>query len=70
MMKEKLTILLAVLVISVAISGCKPGGPAKGVVAVGLPAPEFSVVSMTTGKPLSSSELRGKVIFVHFWATW
>ncbi len=69
-MKNKLTILLMVLIVAAALSGCKPGGSKIGAVAVGLPAPDFSLVDMKTGKQLSSSELRGKVIFVHFWATW
>jgi cytochrome oxidase Cu insertion factor (SCO1/SenC/PrrC family) len=67
-MKNKFLLLLMVLML--AFSGCKQGAPTKSAVAVGLPAPEFSVVDMKTGKPVSSSELRGKVIFLHFWATW
>jgi len=32
-------------------------------------APEFSVTSLD-GKPVSLSSFRGKVVMVHFWATW
>ncbi len=33
------------------------------------PAPEFELKG-PAGKPLSLSELKGKVVFVNFWATW
>ena len=36
---------------------------------VDLPAPDFTVKRLD-GKPLRLSELRGKVVFVNFWATW
>jgi hypothetical protein len=68
MMNNKVILLL--MAVLIAFAGCKPSGQTRNAVAVGLPAPDFSVVNMTTGKTLSSSELRGKVIFVHFWATW
>jgi thiol-disulfide isomerase/thioredoxin len=31
--------------------------------------PDFSVIDLQ-GRPLSSSDLRGKVVLVDFWATW
>jgi cytochrome c biogenesis protein CcmG/thiol:disulfide interchange protein DsbE len=72
MMKGKQIILLAVLVViaAVIVFGLKEAGNGKKVVAVGIYAPDFSVVDATTGKTVSSSDLRGKVVFVHFWATW
>ena len=33
-------------------------------------APGFEVNDAVTGKKLSSSLLKGKIIFVHFWASW
>jgi peroxiredoxin len=33
------------------------------------PAPDFELTDLT-GKSISLSDLRGKVIFVNFWATW
>lgn len=37
--------------------------------AVGSSLPDFSVTGLQ-GQPLSSSDLRGKVVLVDFWATW
>ncbi len=68
-MKNRLIILSMAIVIALVFAGCKPGGSARRAVEVGLAAPEFTLVNMTTGKPVSSSELRGKVVFVHFWST-
>ncbi len=36
---------------------------------IGMPAPNFTVQSHE-GRKISSQELRGKIIFLHFWATW
>jgi hypothetical protein len=33
-------------------------------------APGFEVVDAVSGKKLSSSDLKDKIIFVHFWASW
>jgi thiol-disulfide isomerase/thioredoxin len=33
------------------------------------PAPEFTLTDLD-GRPISSAALRGKVVFVNFWATW
>jgi hypothetical protein len=67
----KKIILLAVFVVVAAVIafGLREAGNGRKVVAVGLSAPEFTLVNGATGKPMSSSELRGKVIFLHFWAT-
>jgi len=40
-----------------------------GKVEPGQPAPEFSM-NDTTGKPISLSSLKGKVVLVDFWASW
>lgn len=48
----------------VALQG--PGGPA---LRVGSNAPEFSL-ERADGSPISLQELRGRVVFVNFWATW
>jgi cytochrome c biogenesis protein CcmG/thiol:disulfide interchange protein DsbE len=71
-MKSKHVILLAVLVgiAAVIVFGLKEAGNGKKVVAVGLYSPEFTVVDARTGRALSSSDLKGKVLFVHFWASW
>jgi cytochrome c biogenesis protein CcmG/thiol:disulfide interchange protein DsbE len=71
-MKGKHVILLAVLVgiAAVIVFGLKEAGNGRKAVAVGLYSPDFMVADATTGKTLSSSDLRGKVLFVHFWASW
>ncbi len=35
-----------------------------------LKTPSFDVRDAVNGKRLSSSELKDKIIFVHFWASW
>jgi cytochrome c biogenesis protein CcmG/thiol:disulfide interchange protein DsbE len=71
-MKSKQMILLAVLIgiAAVIAFGLKEAGNGKKAVAVGLYSPDFTVVDARTGKALSSSSLKGKVLFVHFWASW
>lgn len=44
-------------------------GPVRTVVVEGAPAPEFRLPALD-GKLLSLSDFRGKVVMVHFWATW
>lgn len=34
------------------------------------PAPDVTVVSLTTGSTLKLSDLKGKVVLLNFWATW
>jgi cytochrome c biogenesis protein CcmG/thiol:disulfide interchange protein DsbE len=70
-MKGKQIILLLLLAAGAAaiILSVRHGGTKKPV-AVGLYAPDFSVTDFRTGKTLSSSDLKGKVILVNFWASW
>jgi len=63
MKKIKLLILLGCLVLLLAAYG-EPWAAA-----VGKPAPDFDTVDMQ-GNARSLSDLRGKVVFVNFWATW
>ena len=44
-------------------------GPRKDVAEVGKPAPQFTLVD-TKGKTWDLTELKGKVVFLNFWATW
>lgn len=39
-------------------------------VSEGLYAPEFEVMDSSSGKKLLSADLKGKVLFVNFWASW
>ena len=42
----------------------------KVIVAEGRPAPVFEVAATSDGAMLSSSQLRGRVVFLNFWASW
>lgn len=46
-----------------------PGAARNPLRAAGLEAPDFAMVDVT-GKPVSLSALRGKVVVLDFWATW
>jgi len=48
---------------------CFACGQGPQVAEIGKPAPDFTLVD-TKGKTWSLSELKGKVVFVNFWATW
>ncbi len=63
MKKIKLLILIGCLALLLAACG------ESRVAAVGKPAPAFDTVDMQ-GNVRSLSDLRGKVVFVNFWATW
>lgn len=58
---KPLILSLGILLITLNYSGCTSKDK-NG-------APEFTVYDLS-GKQLSSSNLKGKVVFVHFWATW
>lgn len=58
--------LLVLLCVSLLVSAC--GQPPK-VAKIGETAPDFTLVDIK-GKTWTLSELKGKVVFVNFWATW
>ena len=63
-MKKIAALILAVcLVLSITACGESP------VASIGKPAPDFDTVDLK-GKVWSLSKLKGKVVFVNFWATW
>ncbi|MDO8491296.1 MAG: redoxin domain-containing protein, partial [Dehalococcoidia bacterium] len=73
-------LLLAASVVTVATVSCQPAVPKattpSGVAAtrqiaprVGSLAPDFTV-KMLTGETLRLSDLRGKPVFLNFWASW
>ncbi|WP_309713939.1 TlpA disulfide reductase family protein [Armatimonas sp.] len=41
----------------------------KPLLAVGMPAPDFTVYTLD-GKPIKLSDLKGKIVVMDFWATW
>ena len=64
--------LLAIVALFAAGAGAyawlrPPSGPA---LRPGTLAPEFSLPLLDGGPPVSLASLRGKVVFVNFWATW
>lgn len=64
--------LLVLACFSLALAACSKSDSSK-VVAVATekkPAPEISVVSISSGATLKLSELKGKVVLLNFWATW
>ena len=63
MKKIRLLIFMSVLALFIAACGEKP------VATVGKPAPDFDTVDLK-GDVVSLSDLKGKVVFVNFWATW
>lgn len=71
--KAKKTILLVVLVAAVLpalVYLFLQSGPRESkVIGVGDRAPEFSLPGLD-GRQVRLSDLRGKVVLVHFWATW
>ena len=57
-------ILVAILVIGLAITGCEAEAPETS-----NKAPDFELPDLD-GKPVSLSDFRGKPVFLNFWATW
>lgn len=70
MKKAVLFIFIAVLALAALVYvTSRQGGPRAKPVQSGDPAPEFSLPTLD-GRMVSLSSLRGKVVMVHFWATW
>ncbi len=62
---KKITFLILVGCLALFITSCGE----KPVATVGNPAPDFDTVGLK-GDVWSLSKLKGKVVFVNFWATW
>ncbi|MFC1843669.1 TlpA family protein disulfide reductase [Thermodesulfobacteriota bacterium] len=62
---KKLSLLTLALFLLLFITACGE----SPVATVGKPAPDFDTVDLE-GKVWSLSKLKGKVVFVNFWATW
>jgi len=62
---KKITFLILAVFLALLIAGCGEGPVAN----VGNPAPDFDTVDLK-GDVWSLSKLKGKVVFVNFWATW
>ena len=61
-------ILLGVVIAAVVLFAGRQGGGPK-LVRVGDAAPDFRLQTLD-GRSVSLAELKGKVVMVHFWATW
>ena len=65
-----LGILLFVFFIVGTTQGCMgKETPAGGIPAVGSAAPDFTLTNLE-GKSVRLSDLRGRIVFLNFWATW
>jgi len=74
--KKNLRLRLIFTVVAVGLAGCshRPASfaqskPASNAGEIGSKLPVFAVTDLS-GRPLSSTELQGKVALVDFWATW
>ncbi len=63
---RNLLVFAAILCLTTLLFGC---GPNPRGAKIGSPAPDFRVIDLE-GKSWSPAELEGKVVFLHFWATW
>ncbi len=67
-MQQPIRTILSVLFCLVLLAGCG-GDQAPKVAAIDQPAPGFSLVDID-GRTWDLEDLRGKVVFLNFWATW
>ncbi|MBI5664128.1 MAG: TlpA family protein disulfide reductase [Nitrospirae bacterium] len=69
-MKYKGPILIIIVAIGAALLFLMPGTKEyEEIASVGKPAPDFNYPD-STGQMWKLSDLRGKVVFISFWATW
>lgn len=67
---KRLLSAAAVLVVSVLLFLFASCTEKKTEVAEGIRAPKLDVIDVRSGQTIDVSQLKGKVIFVNFWATW
>lgn len=65
-----LSLILSLLAAAPALARAeRPQAPPAGTVAVGAPAPDFTLEDLQ-GNAVTLSKYRGKVVFLNFWASW
>jgi DsbE subfamily thiol:disulfide oxidoreductase len=69
-LKNKKTILIAILALSLFFIVFIVDHGEKKTATVGLYAPDFEVTDVSSNRKISSSQLKGKVLFINFWASW
>lgn len=72
-MKGKQYILTALLLIGIAVIiylAAQRETKGKEDTVIGINAPDIEIIDAINNRPLLSSELKGKVLFINFWASW
>ncbi|HUV43418.1 MAG TPA: TlpA disulfide reductase family protein [Dehalococcoidales bacterium] len=62
-------LLLAILTLGLQACGSESGPASSGMAELDKPAPDFTLKDLD-GNTVRLSDLRGKVVFLNFWATW
>lgn len=69
--KKILFLVVVIIAVVLAVAGhvIKDRKTGKKIITTGDRAPDFSLASLG-GRSISLADLRGKIVMVHFWATW
>ncbi|HSB34744.1 MAG TPA: TlpA disulfide reductase family protein [Nitrospirota bacterium] len=69
--KKILFLVVVIIAVALAVAGhfIKDRKIEKKIITTGDRAPDFSLASLN-GRSISLADLRGKIVMVHFWATW
>jgi cytochrome c biogenesis protein CcmG, thiol:disulfide interchange protein DsbE len=70
MNSKKLIVLSSLIVVASVLLFNSFSCNRKHEVAVGLQAPDLDIVDEVSGRKLASGDLKNKIVFVNFWASW